>query len=105
MSWIHRDDLVALIRYAMDTGSLAGAVNGTAPNAVTSKEFAAILGAVLRRPALISTPAWAMRLMFGEMAEELLITGQRVYPAKVLNSGYHFIYPQLKPALSQILSI
>lgn len=104
MSWIHRDDLVALIRHAMDTASVRGAINGTAPGAVTSREFAATLGAVLHRPALIPTPAWAMRLLFGEMAEELLISGQRVYPASALDSGFRFTYPQLKPALSQILS-
>lgn len=104
MSWIHRADLVALIRHAMDTESLAGALNGTAPHAVTNREFAATLGAVLHRPARIPTPAWAMRLLFGEMADELLICGQRVYPARALDSGFHFAYPQLKPALSQILS-
>lgn len=105
MSWIHRDDLVALICHAMDCASLCGALNGTAPGAVTNRKFAQALGAVLRRPSFMPTPAWAMRLLFGEMADELLISGQRVYPAKALDSGFQFTYPQLVPALHQILAV
>ena len=104
MSWIHRADLVALIHHAIDREALTGAINATAPGAVTNREFAGTLGRVLRRPARITTPGWAMRLLFGEMADELLISGQRVYPARALASGFQFRYPHLAPALEAILT-
>lgn len=103
LSWIHRQDLVALILYALDTHSLSGPLNGTAPGAVTSREFARVLGRVLHRPAVVRSPAWAMRLAFGEMAEELLLSGQRVYPARALESGFRFTYSELEAALAAIL--
>lgn len=103
LSWIHRQDLVDIILYALMTDSLSGAINGTAPGAATSRDFARTLGSVLRRPAILPTPAWAMRFAFGEMAEELLISGQRVYPARLVDSGFQFQYRELEPALVNIL--
>lgn len=104
MSWIHRDDLVSLILDAIDREALAGAINATAPGAVTNREFATALGRALHRPARITTPGWAMRLLFGEMADELLISGQRVYPARALAAGFQFRYPDLASALGAIFA-
>jgi len=102
MSWIHMDDIVGIIRYAVDNESVSGAINGTAPNPVTNKTFSSTLGRVLKRPAFIPMPAFVMKLMMGEMAEELLLSGQRVVPEKLVKAGYQFKYPELKTALKDI---
>jgi uncharacterized protein (TIGR01777 family) len=102
MSWIARADLVALIRWLVDNGSASGAYNGTAPAPVTNREFARTLGRALHRPALLRTPGFALRLLFGEMAD-LLLTGQRVVPARATAGGFGFNHPQLAMALESIL--
>lgn len=102
MSWIARDDLVALIRWLIETDSAHGAFNGTAPRPVTNAEFAQALGRALHRPAVLRTPAFALRLLFGEMAD-LLLTGQRVMPRRAIAQGFAFQYPGLTSALSTIL--
>lgn len=103
MSWVHMDDLVNAIVYALETPSINGPINGTAPNPVTNKAFSKALGAALNRPALIPMPAFVLKLMMGEMAEELLLSGQRVVPAKLTQSGFEFKYPQLGDALRDII--
>lgn len=103
MSWIHMDDIIGIIRYAVENESVSGAINGTAPSPVTNKTFSSILGQVLKRPAFIPMPAFVMKLMMGEMAEELLLSGQRVVPEKISEAGYQFKYPELKSALKNIL--
>lgn len=103
MSWVHMDDLVNAIVYALETPSINGPINGTAPNPVTNKAFSKALGAALNRPALIPMPAFVLKLMMGEMAEELLLSGQRVVPAKLTQSGFEFKYPQLDDALRDII--
>lgn len=102
MSWIHREDLVGLILWLLTNDSARGAYNGTAPAAVTNAEFARTLGQVLGRPARLTTPGFALKLAFGEMAG-LLLTGQNVVPAGALAGGYHFAHPTLLPALQAIL--
>ncbi len=102
MSWIHRGDLEALFVYALSAGSMKGAVNGTAPNPVTNEQFTRTLGRVLNRPALIPAPAFALRLALGEMSS-MLLTGQRVAPAVALASGFKFAFPDLEPALRDLL--
>lgn len=102
MSWIAREDTVALIRWLVDNTSARGAYNGTAPAPVTNAEFARTLGTALHRPALLPTPAFALKLLFGEMAD-LLLTGQRVLPKRALAEGFVFKYPDLAPALAAIL--
>lgn len=104
MSWVRRSDLVRLILWLLQTESASGAYNGTAPQPVTNREFARTLGAVLSRPAVITTPAFALKLMFGEMAEALLLTGQRVLPAKAQAEGFVFLHPELGPALRDLLA-
>eukprot|EP00934_Nitzschia_sp_Nitz4_P003794 Nitzschia sp. Nitz4//scaffold197_size40390//24644//25588//NITZ4_007518-RA/size40390-processed-gene-0.5-mRNA-1//1//CDS//3329540487//3784//frame0 len=98
-SWIHRDDLVNMICWILEDPSRTGIYNGTAPGVVTNGEFSKELGAALGRPAILPVPAFAMRLAMGEMADELLLKGQRVEPCRSLEEGFQFQYPDLKSAL------
>ncbi|WP_454828956.1 TIGR01777 family oxidoreductase [Pseudoxanthomonas wuyuanensis] len=102
MSWVHRADLVRLILWLLENQDGSGAYNATAPQPVTNREFARTLGRVLRRPALLTTPAPALKLMFGEMAD-LLLTGQRVVPQRARAQGFEFHHPQLQAALCDLL--
>ncbi len=102
MSWIHRDDLVELLLFLMEH-AVSGPVNATAPHPVTNEEFSKTLGQTLGRPAFLRTPAFVMNLAFGDMAEELLLTGQRVIPQKAQSLGFHFKFPFLAGALNDIL--
>jgi len=102
-SWIHVDDIVAAVHHLIQTESVAGPVNFVSPTPVTNQEFTRTLAAVLRRPALLPVPAFAARLAFGEMADQLLLNGQRVLPAKLQASGYSFRYSELQPALEDLL--
>lgn len=104
MSWIHLDDIVGMIRFAIDNESIQGAVNGTAPQAVTNKVFSKVLGKALKRPAIFPMPAFVVKILFGQMGEELLLAGQRVVPEKFTQAGYEFKYPQLENALIDIVS-
>jgi hypothetical protein len=103
MSWIAMDDLIGALHHAIMTASLAGPVNATAPRPVTNREFAATLGRVLRRPAVVPVPAAALRLAFGEMADIALLAGARVLPDRLRASGYEFRYPELEGALRHLL--
>ncbi|MDI3258760.1 MAG: TIGR01777 family oxidoreductase [Sinobacteraceae bacterium] len=98
LSWIHRSDVVALIRWCVDRPTVRGAYNATAPHPVTNAEFARALGRALQRPAFLRMPATALKLLLGEMAQ-LLITGQRVLPARLLAEGFAFSFPELSDAL------
>jgi uncharacterized protein (TIGR01777 family) len=101
-AWIHRNDWVAMAAWALRTPSVSGPLNLTAPNPVTNREFAQTLGRVLRRPAFMPAPPFALRLALGEMADALLLTGARVIPAHAQAMGFHFEFPTLEPALRQI---
>ena len=101
MSWIHLDDLVALIRFALDR-PVSGVLNAVAPNPVTNADFTRTLAAVLRRPALFPVPPFALRLAFGEMAQ-VLLDSQRAIPQAATAAGFGFSYPELRPALINIL--
>ena len=103
MSWIALSDLVGGILYSLATDSLAGPVNAVAPGLVTNREFTKALGRVLGRPTVAFLPAFAARLLFGEMADELLLAGARVVPAKLVASGYRFRFPELEGALRHVL--
>ncbi|MFB3126914.1 MAG: TIGR01777 family oxidoreductase [Candidatus Acidiferrales bacterium] len=103
MSWIGIDDVVGVIHYALTTDELRGPVNAVAPNPVTNREFTKTLGRVLSRPTIFPMPAFAARLAFGEMADELLLASTRVKPARLQNSGYYFHHPRLEDALRHLL--
>ena len=103
MSWIHIDDLLAIVLCAINNKEIKGAINATAPNPVTNKTFSSILGRRLKRPAFLSMPAFILKLMLGEMAVELLLSGQRVIPNKMLDAGYKFQYVELEEALSDLV--
>lgn len=103
MSWIHLDDLVDLV-VAMLNQAVSGPVNATAPFPVTNLEFTRVLGQALGRPARLPIPAFLLKLRFGQMAEELLLTGQRVVPARAQSMGFRFRYPDLAEALRAILT-
>ena len=103
MSWVHIDDLIGIILYIINSKDITGAVNGSAPNPVTNKIFSSTLARVLKRPAFLPMPAFVLKLMLGEMAEELLLSGQRVMPKKILDAGYHFQYAHLDNALSEVV--
>ena len=101
--WISVRDAAGAIQHVLRLESLSGPVNTVAPNPVTNAEFTRILASVLKRPAIFPMPAFAVRLIFGEMGEELFLGSQRVEPAKLLASGYQFQHPDLKNALAEIL--
>jgi uncharacterized protein (TIGR01777 family) len=102
--WIHRRDWVNLVRFVIETPGASGAVNATAPNPVTSAQFAKALGRVMHRPAILPAPAFALKLMLGEMAEALLLSGQRAVPAKAEALGFAFTHTNVEEALRSILS-
>jgi uncharacterized protein len=99
MSWIARADHLRAMEHALATTGLHGPVNFVAPNPVTNAEFAATLGRVLGRPSLVPAPAFALELLYGEMARATLLAGQRVLPKALLRSGFRFEYPTLEEAL------
>jgi uncharacterized protein len=103
MSWIAMDDVTGAIYHTLTTDSLNGPVNLTAPNPVTNKEFTTTLGEVLKRPAVVPIPAFAAKLAFGEMANDLLLASTKVAPKRLSDSGYKFQYPELEPALKHVL--
>lgn len=105
MSWIALDDVVAAIGHCLARETLRGPVNAVSPGAVTQREFARTLARVLRRPALLPAPPVALRLVLGrEMADELLLSSQRVEPRRLLETGYAFRFPDLEPALRHVLA-
>ena len=101
LSWIHRDDWTAMVSWALTLEGLSGPLNVTAPHPVTNLEFARTLGRVLRRPALLPAPAFALRAVLGEMAD-VIVTGQQVLPAKAHAFGFEFTHPDLEGALRSI---
>lgn len=103
MSWIALDDVLGAIYHALATQEVQGPVNAVAPHPVTNREFTKTLGRVLRRPTLFPMPGFAARLLFGEMADELLLASMRVQPSALLGTGYDFRFPTLEPALRHLL--
>ena len=103
MPWVHVDDLVAAYLHAAFTPSVSGAFNNTAPNPATNAELTATLARVLHRPAILPAPAFAIRTIFGQMGEELLLGGQRCVPKALTDSGFSWSHPTLEPALRDLL--
>lgn len=103
MSWVALDDAVGAIRQAIATPATRGPVNVVAPNPVRNEDFTRALASVLHRPALFPAPAFALRLMLGEMADALLLSSQRVLPKRLLDANYSFRYAELDAALRHVL--
>jgi len=103
MSWVDVRDVVGAIHHLLRSDLLHGAVNLVSPKPVTNAEFTQILGRVLSRPTIVPMPAFAARLAFGEMADELLLASQRVEPAKLISSGYPFRFGNLPASLQSLL--
>ncbi len=103
MPWIHLADEVGLIDFLLHQEDCRGAYNACSPNPVRNAEFTRILGQVLRRPTLLPAPAFALRLLLGEMSG-LLLGGQHLEPRRTLDAGYHFRFPELQAALADLLA-
>lgn len=101
-SWIHVEDLLALIDFCIAQPQLEGAINAAAPMPVTQREFATALSAIHGRAVTLRVPAWALWLSMGELAQ-LLVEGQRVMPARAASHGFEFKYPQVSLALRDLL--
>lgn len=102
VSWIHRDDVVSLICFVIREKTLRGALNATAPNPVTNAEFTKVLGKAVHRPTIFTAPSFALKMLYGDMAQ-VILESQRVMPEATLASGFEFAYPDLQGALLQIL--
>ena len=104
MPWIHKEDWVRLVTFAMTHEGARGPLNATAPAPVTNAEFSKALGRALHRPSLLPAPAFALRLALGEMADALLLGGQRALPVRATDLGFSFRYSNIDHALSNVLS-
>jgi uncharacterized protein len=104
MSWIALDDIRRVVDFIIGDASLEGPVNVVSPQPVSNREFTKTLARVLKRPALLPVPAFALRLMMGEMADSILLNGSSVVPDKLLNAGFQFAFPSLESALKHCLS-
>jgi len=103
MSWVDREDVLRMIEWALDRKTVHGTYNATAPNPVRNREFTRELGRALNRPAILPAPAFALRALLGEMADPLLLTGQRVLPDRARREGFEFRYPDLTSSLGHVL--
>ncbi|HRE08463.1 MAG TPA: DUF1731 domain-containing protein, partial [Opitutaceae bacterium] len=103
MSWITPDDYAGAIQHAIATPSMRGPYNLVAPEPVRNADFARTLASVLSRPGFLPTPAWVLRTVFGQMAEETVLASQRAVPRRLLEAGYDFRHPDLETALRHVL--
>jgi uncharacterized protein (TIGR01777 family) len=101
--WIHLEDIVAAILFCLDRAEVRGPVNLTAPTPVSNAALSRALGHVLHRPAILPVPGVALRILYGEMSE-IVTTGQRVVPHRLLEHGFSFRHPEVEPALADVLA-
>lgn len=104
MPWIALDDLIGVIHFALENDELKGPINTVAPEMVTNEEFTKTLGKVLNRPTILPIPEFAIKLLFGEMGETLLLQGQRMEPKRLQDAGFEFQFPNLESALKHALN-
>lgn len=102
--WITLIDLIAAIDFLITHSDIVGPVNFVSPQCISQKEFATALGSALHRPSFMKTPAFILRIIFGKMADELLLNGQCAYPEVLLKNGFEFQYPEITKALASIYS-
>lgn len=103
MSWVGRDELASIIEYALTTATLAGPLNAVSPNPLRNAEFAKVATKVLGHKSVSTMPAFLVRLVMGEMGEELILASRRIQPTKLLATGYQFRFPKLEEALQHEL--
>jgi len=103
LSWISLDDTVAILRSALENANITGPLNVVSPQPVTNAQFTKILATTLHRPAIFPAPAFALRLLLGEMADALLLSSQRVLPAQLQKLSFQFAHPDLAAALATIM--
>lgn len=103
-SWIHRNDLIRLIIHLINSENIHGPVNAVAPEAVTNRRFSKALGKAMKRPAILPLPGFQVKLLFGEMGESLLLSGQKVIPQKVIVNGFKFNFPTIETALHHLFA-
>jgi hypothetical protein len=99
--WVHRDDLISVIMFALENPKITGPVNVATPEYVTMKQFCEALGKAMHRPSWAPAPAFALRILLGEMSS-MILTGQKVVPGKLLQSGYAFLFPTVAQALDDV---
>jgi uncharacterized protein (TIGR01777 family) len=99
VSWITLEDVASAIIHIINTNEISGAVNMVTPHPVTNRELTKILGQILSRPTIMRVPSIVLKILYGQMAQELLLSSARVYPSKLLDSGYRFKHPTLESAL------
>jgi hypothetical protein len=104
LPWIHLQDVIAIIRFLIETPTCSGPFNVTTPHPILSKDFYNTLGRAMHRPAIFPMPAFALRLILGEMATDLLLPSQKALPKKLIEAGYNFNFPNLTDALKNILT-
>ncbi len=104
MSWISMEDEIAIINFVIENENIRGAVNAVSPNPVTNQEFTKALGEVLYRPTFLPLPEFAVSMVFGEMGDALLLASTKVLPKRLMDAGFEFKYPDLKPALVNAIS-
>lgn len=103
VAWVHRQDEIGILLWALDHESVSGAINASAPNPVTNKEFAKAFGRALNRPAVLPIPGFALDLKFGSEFGHVLRGGQRVIPRRTEELGYEFAHPEIGEALQDLL--
>lgn len=101
MSWIALDEIAPIVKFIIEHEHLSGPVNAVSPNPVNNRDFTRVLGEVINRPVFLPVPEFAVRLLFGEMGQTLLLEGNRVMPQKLLDAGYEFQYSEIKTALER----
>lgn len=104
LSWIDRDDLIDLILFIIANPKISGPVNATAPYPITNREFSFALAKSIKRPCLFKMPDFILKSIFGQMADEIMLHGQKVLPKKALDHGFEFRYPTIEKSLQKIYS-
>ncbi len=102
ISWIDRDDLIELIIFIIFNSKIYGPVNATAPNPVTNAEFSLSFARTIGRPCIFKIPSFILKAIFGQMADEIMLKGQKILPQKALNNGFEFRYPDIETSLQKI---